>query len=153
MNIRATSTFLFLFVLPLFAMTESWAVTLEQEMSRSEFEAAGLNKLSEKELARLNAYLGRQPADQTQEFGAEQLKKEKRVEEVQRIDARIKGAFDGWDGHTYFRLDNGQVWQQRLASTYRHHSINPEVIIEKGRFGYYLRLKDGKRKVAVNRIH
>ena len=128
------------------------AVTLEQEMTKKEFEAAGLDKLTAEELERLNAYLGREREDLTQEFGSEHLEKEERAEEVELIEARIVGPFDGWDGKTYFRLDNGQVWQQRVSGNYRKKAENPEVVVEKGRFGYYLRLKGESRSIGVKRL-
>ena len=47
--------------------------TLEQEMSEREFERAGLDKLTEEELAFLNDYLGREAISPADAFGREQV--------------------------------------------------------------------------------
>ncbi|MFK7912605.1 MAG: hypothetical protein AB8B93_01715 [Pseudomonadales bacterium] len=69
-----------------------------------------------------------------------------------KIRARIKGEFSGWSGKTLFRLDNGQVWRQRIGGRYRSKLEAPEVEVFKGRFGYYLKLVEGGRQVAVKRV-
>ncbi len=128
------------------------AATLEQEMSKREFGRAGLEKLDAEELAYLNRYLGREALEPEVSFGREQLEDAEPVRQFEKIVARIKGEFDGWDGHTRFRLDNGQIWEQRVSGTYRHHATDPEVTVERGRFGYYLTITGSKRRVGVKRI-
>lgn len=87
------------------------------------------------------------------DFGSEQLKKTVAKEAPEAIAARIKGEFKGWSGKTIFRLDNGQVWQQRVGGNYRSaRRTDPEVVVERGRFGYYLRLVETGRSVGVKRI-
>ena len=140
-------------------------------MSPDEFERAGLDKLTADELAYLNAWLARttqvettvfaeapsEPASahsaspQAVAFGAEQLESDQR-QPLAAIHAHIEGKFSGWDGATIFRLDNGQVWRQRLRGRYRHEATNPAVRIDKGRYGYYLTLIATERQVAVTRI-
>ena len=46
------------------------------------------------------------------------------------LEARLVGDFTGWTGQTMFRLDNGQVWGQRSATTYRHKGSDMRVRIE-----------------------
>lgn len=72
--------------------------------------------------------------------------------EITEIRARVVGAFAGWDGQTVFKLDNGQHWRQSTSGTYRFKATDPEVIIEKGVFGYKLRLVETRRSIAVRRI-
>ncbi len=136
------------------------AELLEREMSRDEFKAAGLHRLTAAELRQLNEYLGRANGRVEQKpdagFGEEQL--EKPVPratgegEVAQIRSQIKGDFRGWEGRTVFRLANGQIWQQRLSGRYRYRATDPEVIIERGRFGYYLVIPESGRKIAVKRL-
>ena len=153
-----------------------------QQMSQAEFEAAGLHKLSPEELASLNAWLAQtkssagevqasapmtpapqqlpqnsQPEPQTtaeERFGREQVRKRQVEKDVpESITSRLIGEFRGWDGNTVFRLENGQVWRQRIGGRYRSpKKVNPEVVIEKGRFGYYLRLADKNRSIGVARV-
>lgn len=72
--------------------------------------------------------------------------------DVRVLTAKVLGDFTGWDGHTIFKLDNGQVWRQSTTGTYRFKAKDPEVTIEKGFLGYKLRLKETKRSIAVRRI-
>ena len=149
------------------------ADTLKDRMSAEDFNAAGLDKLSEAELAHLTRWLDgeRQPLTPPaapapaapaapepeltaeERFGQEQLKAEPEPDVPTQINARIKDEFRGWDGKTVFRLDNGQVWQQRVGGRYRGKKrVDPQVVIEKGRFGYYLKLVEDGRSVGVRRL-
>ena len=88
-------------------------------------------------------------------FGLEQVPepKEKAERELgQRIQARIKGPFRGWDGKTLFRLDNGQIWRQRIGGRYRYRADSPAVEIVKGRFGYTLEVVETGRQIGVRRV-
>ena len=153
------------------------AADLRDTMSEAEFKAAGLDKLTAEELEYLSRWLeGRAPAttpavpaaaarpttpapaaapapSAEERFGREQIEREPEPDVPDQIVARLKGEFRGWDGKTVFRLDNGQVWQQRVGGKYRSRTyVEPEVIVEKGRFGYYLRLAAGGRSVGVKRL-
>ena len=69
--------------------------------------------------------------------------------------ARMIGDFSGWSGKTLFRLDNGEVWQQRrLDSVRRTKTISkPEVRISKNFMGFYvMEIPAAKVKVPVTRI-
>jgi len=68
------------------------------------------------------------------------------------IRARIVGRFEGWDGKTLFRLDNGQVWRQTGAGRYKFVADDPEVTIERAAIGYKLRLVETERAVQVRRV-
>ena len=71
----------------------------------------------------------------------------------EQITARLKGQFRGWTGDTVFRLDNGQVWQQRVGGKYRGKKLtDPEVIVQRGRWGYYLKVVGVKRTIGVRRL-
>ena len=155
-------------------------VNLKKDMSAAEFEAAGLNKLTSKELANLQAWLqgrGISPAapdvdiarratpaaprapaaasNPEAEFGKEQIRRKPDPEAnlPESVTARVQGEFRGWDGTTIFRLDNGQVWQQRVGGKWRSpRRVDPVVVIEKGRFGYYLSPEGTRRSVGVKRL-
>lgn len=51
------------------------------------------------------------------------------------LEARLVGDFKGWTGKTVFKLDNGQVWRQRSASTYRHKGADTRVKFEQNWMG------------------
>ncbi len=49
------------------------------------------------------------------------------------IEAHVSGEFNGWDGKTLLKLDNGQVWQQATYSYCYSYAYHPEIsIIQKG---------------------
>ena len=69
--------------------------------------------------------------------------------------ARMVGDFSGWNGKTVFRLDNGEVWQQRRPDSVRRTKTisNPEVKISKNFMGVYvMEIPAAKVKVPVTRI-
>ena len=120
-------------------------------MTNAEFQASGLNKLSESEIAELNAWLLKYTANK-----APILRKnvaEVKQEASKEIRSRIDGKFSGWSGKTVFRLQNGQVWQQRYSGKWKTQLDNPEVVISRNFFGFYeLKLVDQNRSIGVKRV-
>ncbi|MGQ0385001.1 MAG: hypothetical protein ACT4UP_10030 [Gammaproteobacteria bacterium] len=124
-------------------------------MTADEFSAAGLERLSPSELEALNRWLLRYSARQASELRqhSESVKEEVRKVEQEGIRSRIAGEFYGWDGDTLFRLENGQVWKQRLPGQWRYRASAPEVELSKNFMGYWmLRVLDADRAVGVTRI-
>jgi hypothetical protein len=115
---------------------------IQQQMTPEEFKAAGLDKLSADELARLNAWLGRTIDTQAAKAAAEA--KDKVVRENrgflsfgsdEPIVAHLPGEFRGFAKGRVYTLDNGQVWQQvgdedlpGVRLTDPEVRINPSVI-------------------------
>jgi hypothetical protein len=69
-----------------------------------------------------------------------------------RISARIIGRFEGWNGKSVFKLDNGQVWRQTGPGSYRYVADDPEVTIERAAIGFKLRVVATQRSVQVRRV-
>lgn len=92
---------------------------IQQQMTPEEFRAAGLDKLSADELARLNAWLGRTLEQETQKAATAAKKK---VEDDNRgffnfgstdpIVSTLPGEFRGFANGRQYTLANGQVWRQ-----------------------------------------
>lgn len=83
----------------------------------------------------------------------ETLREEDRLVEPDLIRSKIDGPFKGWrNNKTRFRLENGEVWEQRQSSTYITQLDSPEVIIRKNRFGYTMEVPAIGRSVHVKRI-
>ena len=126
---------------------------IEKLMTDAEFREAGLDSLSPEQVDSLNRWLIRYTAGE-----AEVLQQtNEAVREAERdikVTARITGDFDGWNGKTVFRLDNGQVWKQRLDGRYRYRGpANPEVRIDKNWLGFYkMTLIDEDRSIGVTRV-
>lgn len=124
---------------------------IRQLMDAEEFSSSGLDKLSEKELQALNKWLITYTAGD-----AEILKKSNEAVRVAEkdfeLESRIVGEFSGWSGSTVFRLENGQVWEQRLDGRYKYKGeANPKVRIDRNWLGFYrLTILETGRSVGVS---
>ncbi|MDT8319076.1 MAG: hypothetical protein RQ826_00975 [Xanthomonadales bacterium] len=114
--------------------------SLEEQMSGSEFTAAGLDKLSQQELTALNNWIRSRslatldtPKTDASERGLENQKAS--TTDRSAFSSRIKGSFTGWDGNTVFELENGMIWEQADDERFYIREIqNPAVTIEPGIF-------------------
>lgn len=124
---------------------------IQKLMSASEFKAAGLDKLSPRELQQLDQWLVHFLAYDSQQV----VRDNNTIQKLQKqpVRHRIPGHFSGWDGNTVFTLDNGEVWKQRWSGIYRISLEDPEVEISKNPLGFYeLKIVKTKRKVGVTRV-
>lgn len=83
------------------------------------------------------------------------LENQAAVKGIKKITSRIINDFDGWDGRTVFRLENGQVWVQKdVNSTMSWRgSSHPIATIKRKAFNSYLLKVEGVNKsVRVNRV-
>ncbi len=111
-----------LFTIALLAFTgfgahaaEAPATSLEERMSKDEFEASGLDRLSADQLKYLNTWLSTKgisasvaPVKRTD--GSMVYYPDETARET--IQSTINGTFEGWRGRTIVTLANGQKWQQ-----------------------------------------
>jgi hypothetical protein len=139
------------------------------------YEAAGLSKLSEAELAALEGWItGRGDQEESarevasgpaavvtlpvgdDRFGFEQVTS--RVAAMlqsneDRIETRIDGPLKGWSGSTIFHLQNGQRWQQIDDTRVRYKLDDAEVVLFRGAMGtYFLKPKALNSRVRVRRL-
>lgn len=135
---------------------------IQQQMTPEEFKAAGLDKLSAEELAKLNAWLGRTIEVET-EKAATAAKKQ--VEDDNRgffnfgssepIRSSIAGEFRGFGNGRTYTLANGQVWKQidgaELAGV---RLTDPAVVITPSMVGnaWYMRVGRYGTNAKVTRI-
>lgn len=69
------------------------------------------------------------------------------------IESRIDGDFEGWDGDTVFKLQNGQIWEQ-VSYAYRYHyAYSPGVLIYKTAGAYRLKVDGVDQTIIVRRLH
>lgn len=68
------------------------------------------------------------------------------------IESTIAGEFQGWDGETIFKLDNGQIWQQAEYDYMYSYSYRPEVTIYQTSSGCRMKVEDEEETVLVRRI-
>ncbi|TCO78497.1 hypothetical protein [Chromatocurvus halotolerans] len=126
---------------------------LERLMTVEQFRRTGLQKLSDTELGALNEWLIEYTAGNAQIMqGTSEAVRE--AEKNLEIKSRISGDFNGWDGDTIFRLENGQIWQQRLAGRYPYRGPeNPEIRISKNFLGFYkMTVLESGKSVGVKRL-
>ena len=111
-------------------------------MSKDEFRAAGLGKLSPAELKVLNDWLaGHQQVKTVREVVTASGKPMFETDQGERkiVETRISGGFSGWRGKTTFRLDNGQEWTQAESGQFSNgHYDNPKVKIKPMLLGSWL---------------
>ena len=70
-----------------------------------------------------------------------------------RIETRIISKFDGWTGRTFFEMENGQVWQQRMDGRYQFRGKDTRVVITRGRFGLnHMTLVETGRWIGVKQV-
>ena len=124
-------------------------------MTPEEFRAAGLDKLSPAEIEALNLLVLRYTVKDapTQRRVNSVVKQEMQKMDDVVIRARIAGAFTGWSGHTVFRLENGQVWKQRMDGKWYKKADSPEVELKKNLLGFWMmRVIDGDKAIGVIRV-
>jgi hypothetical protein len=68
------------------------------------------------------------------------------------IESRISGNFEGWDGDTILKLENGQVWQQVTYAYTYHYAYRPEVWIIKTHGAYKMKVDGVAGSIFVKRI-
>jgi hypothetical protein len=125
---------------------------VEALMTPEEYRAAGLEKLTPGEREALNSFLIRYTAEDSQVLFNSDAEVKKAADE-QEIVSVIQQPFKGWSGDTVFRLENGQVWQQRQRGNYPYRGTNPEVRITKNFMGFYrMELTENGKAVAVKRL-
>ncbi len=135
---------------------------IERDMSPEEFKAAGLDKLSPEELAKLNVWLGRKidtVATEAATQAKDKIKEENRgffhFGSNEPIVARLSGEFRGFGKGRNYTLDNGQVWTQTDSAVLVGANIDsPEVRITPSVSGnsWYLAVKGYNTRAKVERV-
>ena len=126
---------------------------IEALMSEQEYRAAGIDKLSDAERASLNAWLIQYTVGEAPVLRQTNTEV-KEAEQSLTIEASIKQPFNGWSGKTVFKLDNGQLWRQRLDGRYSYKGEDTQVVIKKNFFGFYkMTLVSTGAAVGVSRIN
>ena len=139
---------LFSLAAPMSLTAQNSFASLEEQMTGSEFQDAGLQKLTPEELASLNTWIRKRSLAtldsprgnsfvSTDTSGAEDGQARSRIEDMERetIVTKINGTFSGWDGHTVFKLENGMIWAQvDKDKFYTQELRNPTVTIEPALF-------------------
>lgn len=131
---------------------------VEKLMSKEDFEASGLDKLTDAERAHFNEWLehyrqGAEKGPVVAKPPSQWTEEQKQAEKNFRIDAKVIPSFRGWTGKTVFRLDNGQTWQQRMPGKFYYNGSSAEVTITRNFMGrHVLEHVETDRSVLVKRV-
>jgi hypothetical protein len=117
---------------------------LKNLMTPAEYRAAGLDRLSDEEVARLNDWVGRMMLRLVSSRAPSSC--------TSPIASRIDGRFDGWSGDTAFALANGQVWRQRSRGQRAGGTWSPAVRIHRAGTGCVLRVEGIEGEIFVERV-
>lgn len=160
----------FFFCLSLTSAMADGFSSLEEQMTGKEFMAAGLDKLSQEELDALNAWIRNRSlgtldapraavaagagAASTDDGGDRRGFPSWDGEEDEPIRSRIVGEFNGWDGQTIFKLENGMIWVQDDRDKFFARDVeNPVAVIEPGMFdSWHLHIEGYRAECKVKRI-
>ncbi|MEP6940501.1 MAG: hypothetical protein ABI846_12125 [Rudaea sp.] len=115
--------------------------TLEERMSKGDFHAAGLDKLTPTELKTLNDWLAKHEATTVvTKIVTEGGKPAFYVDQAREpVESRIDGKFIGWYGKTVFKLENGQEWTQTESGQFTNGKYDhPKVRIKPMLLGSWL---------------
>ncbi|MGZ4967240.1 MAG: hypothetical protein ACXWAV_02155 [Chthoniobacterales bacterium] len=128
---------------------------VKKAMSPGDFDAAGLNKLSPEERAKLDEFI-RGYVSSTSEKAAsaavDKAVKNSKAMEPEVMESRIVGVFKGYSGSTRFTLENGQVWAQSQRDVRPYPAVDsPPVIIVKAGWGHRMYVLGGGN-VRVTRM-
>lgn len=121
--------------------------TIQELMTSSEYRSAGLSKLSEAEIQRLNDWLHSYTM-QIFEIASTQLSNST----ARVIESQIEGEFVGWEGETIFKLTNGQIWQQSQFAYRYHYAFRPKVTIVQTNSGYKMTVDGVSGSIFVKRL-
>ena len=120
---------------------------IKQLMTASEWDKCGLNKLSSEEIDGLNSFFQKYTI-----FIVETLIQSTSFDNPDVIESRIDGNFEGWDGETIFKLENGQIWQQSSYAYKYSYKYRPKVLIYKTKSGYKMKVEGVEETIYVKRI-
>ena len=68
------------------------------------------------------------------------------------IESRTDGDFEGWEGETIVKLENGQIWQQSEYHYEYYYAFMPDVLIFKSGSGYKMWVEGVKKAVGVEQL-
>jgi hypothetical protein len=128
---------------------------VEKAMTPDTFQAAGLNKLSPEERAKLDEFIRgyvTKSSEKAATAAVDAAVKDRKVKEPEVIQSNIVGLFHGYNGRSSFTLANGQVWAQAQQESRAYPPIDsPPVLITKGRVGYRMYIAGGGN-IRVSRV-
>lgn len=151
MRLRLVVSILCVAFVPAASAAQQALPSIDQLMTPEEFRDAGLSKLTPEELRNLTHWIDK--------FGhmvqavSERSARTGSPSDAENVtESRIDGEFNGWEGETIFKLQNGQIWQQSRYAYRYHYSYAPKVLIYKSSTGFMMRVDGVDEPIAVKRL-
>ena len=149
----------FVFDEPNFVDAQSgWDLRAEGVMTPQELRDSGVSSLTTAQKRAFNEWLNRYTAAVVSVAHSQQAtaptpaRSEVRSVCSPAIESTLAGEFNGWEGETIFKLDNGQIWEQaEYAYTYSY-SYRPDATIYQVDGGCRLKVEDEDETIMVRRI-
>jgi hypothetical protein len=128
--------------------------TIDQLMTPEQFAASGLQKLTPAERQALNAWLQTYTRTVAQLVSSNQTPVAPVATQASgsAIESRIDGEFNGWDGETIFKLQNGQIWQQSSYAYMYHYAFAPKLVIFRSGPLYKMQVEGVSGSIYVRRL-
>ncbi|MGH1372235.1 MAG: hypothetical protein ACRBBW_09390 [Cellvibrionaceae bacterium] len=137
-------------LLTLHANADSTFPGIKTLMTTEEASLTGINDLTEQQISALNQWLIRYTANEADLI---QKTREVKEESFKPITGKIAGKFRGWNGKTKFKLENGQIWQQRYNNKWTTNLDSPEISITRNTLGFFdMKVLASDRIIGVKRI-
>lgn len=68
------------------------------------------------------------------------------------IESQINGEFEGWEGETVVKLQNGQIWLQTEYHYHYHYAYSPDVIIFQSNGRWKMKVEGTDKAVGVRQL-
>ena len=138
----------FFSVSPAVTAQENAGGGIQASMTPEQFKAAGLDKLSPKELENLNKWL---QGDRETTVKAASQRAERQAAEL--VVSRVDGTFTGLKGRTIIRLEDGTAWKQaNQEDVWRATPVErPAAVVMRSVFGRKMRVQ-GSPDFYVNAV-
>ena len=123
-------------------------------MTEEQKKSTGVHKLSVKEQIALSQWLKSSKEEIIKEDKRKFMGFKREEAEREEIHSNIDGEFNGWQGKTLFKLENGQIWKQTERTTFYIPKKNrAKITIKPKSMGSWVLYVDGYgRGVKVKRI-
>jgi hypothetical protein len=140
------------------AEQETLGLKIDDVMSARELKDTGISGLTPSQREALNAWLNRYTAKVLKVAPTQSAKEPASPKSgtksdcVPAVESTIEGDFNGWDGETIFKLDNGEIWEQEEYDYFYSYSYRPDVTIYQTDSGCRMKVADVDETILVRRI-
>jgi hypothetical protein len=147
-----------LIAVTLMSAQSSFTLKVEDVMTPQELKNTGISGLTSAQRKSFNEWLGRYTAAVYNVATGQSAKEANPRQPVAKngcvpaVESNIDGDFNGWEGETVFKLDNGQIWEQAEYSYTYSYSYRPEVTIYQAGGGCRMKVEDEDETIMVRRI-